>query len=63
VAFDRVLAWRLGRAAVQAATDGAWGTVVGLDGDAIGSTSIEDVAAGSHVVPESLWAIPEVTCA
>jgi 6-phosphofructokinase 1 len=61
-AFDRVLAWRLGRAAVDEAVAGGWGTVVGLDGDGVSTTPIEEVAAASRHVPEDFWRIPEVLC-
>lgn len=61
-AFDRVLAWRLGRAAVDEATQGNWGSLVGLDGDRIATSPIVEVAAGSRRVPEDLWRIAEVLC-
>ncbi len=62
VAFDRVLATRLARAAVDAAAEGRWGTLVGTHAGEIELTPIEDVAAGSRTVPETLWRIPEVLC-
>jgi 6-phosphofructokinase 1 len=61
-AFDRVLATRLGRAAVDDVIAGRWGGVVGLQGDRIGTTPISDIAAGPRRVPEDLWRIPEVLC-
>jgi len=61
-AFDRVLATRLARAAVDEAVAGRWGSVVGMHGDEVITTPIDEVAAGSRVVPESLWSIPEVVC-
>lgn len=62
VAADRVLATRLAKAAVIEAAGGRWGVVVGEQGAKIGTTTIEEVAAGSHVVPPDLWQIPEVLC-
>jgi len=61
-AFDRVLATRLARAAVDEAAAGRWGTLVGLRGTEIGTTPVAEVAAGSRLVPEVLWRIPEVLC-
>jgi ATP-dependent phosphofructokinase / diphosphate-dependent phosphofructokinase len=60
VAFDRVLATRLARAAVKLASEGRWGHMVGLQGDEISSVPIGAVATGARRVPEALWAIPEV---
>jgi 6-phosphofructokinase 1 len=60
--FDRVLATRLARAAVDGAAAGLWGSLVGLHGQDIGTTPITEVAAGSRTVPEELWKIPEVLC-
>ena len=62
VAFDRVLATRLARAAVDEAAAGRWGNLVGSHGGEISTTPIADVAAGSRTVPEELWQIPEVLC-
>jgi 6-phosphofructokinase 1 len=62
VAYDRVLATRLGAAAVAAARDGRWGVMVGARGTAIAETSLAEVAVGASVVPEDRWAIPEVRC-
>jgi 6-phosphofructokinase 1 len=63
VAFDRVLATRLARAALAAAREDAWGSLVGWRGEDIGSTPLEVVTGGTRVVPEPLWRIPEVLCA
>ncbi len=63
VAFDRVLATRLTRGALEAAADGRWGTMVGLHGEDVVPVAIAEVAAGSRLVPPSLWEIPEVLCA
>ncbi len=49
-AFDRVLATRLGAAAVQAARDGAWGSMVALRGDRIGLVTIADAVARPNLV-------------
>jgi ATP-dependent phosphofructokinase / diphosphate-dependent phosphofructokinase len=62
IAFDRVLASRLGTAAVGAAVDGRWGVMVGLRGTAIRETPLEEVAGGAATVPEDRWSIPEVRC-
>jgi 6-phosphofructokinase 1 len=62
IAYDRVLATRLGAAAVAAARDGRWGVMVGSRGPAIAETSLAEVAVGASVVPEDRWAIPEVRC-
>jgi 6-phosphofructokinase 1 len=61
-AVDRVLATRLGRVAVDEAIAGRWGSMVGTDGMGTRTTPIVEVAAGSRVVPEALWRIPEVLC-
>jgi 6-phosphofructokinase 1 len=62
VAFDRVLATRLARAAVEEAVAGRWGALVGSRAGDIATTPIAEVAAGSRTVPEELWRIPEVLC-
>jgi 6-phosphofructokinase 1 len=62
VAFDRVLATRLTRGALVAAGEGRWGTMVGLDGEEVVPVPLAEVAAGSRLVPASLWEIPEVLC-
>jgi phosphofructokinase-like protein len=62
VAFDRVLATRLARAAIDEAAAGRWGTLVGSHGGGISTTPLAEIAAGSRTVPESLWRIPEVLC-
>jgi len=51
--FDRVLATRLGLAAVDAAHDGAWGSMVALHGTEIERVALADaVAEVRHVPPE-----------
>jgi 6-phosphofructokinase 1 len=62
VAFDRVLATRLTRGALVSAGEGRWGTMVGLDGEEVVPVPLAEVAAGSRLVPASLWEIPEVLC-
>ena len=62
VAFDRVLATRLANAAIDAAFDGSWGSLVGLHGTDVRSTPIAELE-GSKTLPPALWRIPEVLCA
>jgi 6-phosphofructokinase 1 len=61
-AFDRVLATRLGIAAVDAAEAGRWGVLIGLRGPELGETPLAVVGAGANRVPEERYAIPEVLC-
>jgi len=62
VAFDRVLATRFARAAVRAAAEDRWGSMVGLRGEEIRSEALDQVASGTRRVPDDLWRIPEVLC-
>jgi phosphofructokinase-like protein len=62
VAFDRVLATRLARAAVDGAIAARWGTMAGSHGGDVVYTPLVDVGAGARTVPEELWRIPEVLC-
>jgi ATP-dependent phosphofructokinase / diphosphate-dependent phosphofructokinase len=62
LAADRVLATRLARAAVDEAAAGRWGSMVGAAGPAIAAVAMEEVCAGTRIVPEDLWRIPEVMC-
>jgi ATP-dependent phosphofructokinase / diphosphate-dependent phosphofructokinase len=62
VAFDRVLATRLARAAVDGAIAGRWGTMVGMHGADVVFTPLAEVGGGARTVPEDLWRIPEVLC-
>jgi ATP-dependent phosphofructokinase / diphosphate-dependent phosphofructokinase len=62
VAFDRVLATRLGRAAIDQAVGGEWNVLMGLRGGDIVATPLRDIR-GTHTLPEELWQIPEVLCA
>ena len=50
-AFDRVLATRLGLAAINAAHDGAWGTMTSLQGTAINLVALADAVAEVRTVP------------
>jgi 6-phosphofructokinase 1 len=50
-ALDRVLATRLGAAAVQAARDGAWGAMVALHRDRMARVPIVDAVAHPRLVP------------
>jgi 6-phosphofructokinase 1 len=62
LAFDRVLATRMARAAVDLAAEGSWGTLTGLRGGDIEPSPLADVIAGSRTVPPERWSIPEVLC-
>jgi 6-phosphofructokinase 1 len=61
-AFDRVLATRLARTAVDEALAGRWGSLVGLHGTEVGPTPVAEVQ-GTKTLPPELWRIPEVLCA
>jgi 6-phosphofructokinase 1 len=50
-AFDRLLALRFGAAAVRAAADGAFGTMVAYHPPTISRVSLERVCADPHRVP------------
>ncbi|MGI8863231.1 MAG: 6-phosphofructokinase [Solirubrobacteraceae bacterium] len=50
-AFDRVLATRLGLAAIDAAHDGAWGTMTALHSTQIALVALEDAVAEVRRVP------------
>ena len=50
-AFDRVLATRLGLAAIRGAHDGAWGTMVSLHGNKIELVALSDAVAEVRRVP------------
>jgi 6-phosphofructokinase 1 len=62
VASDRVLATRLGVAAVEEAVHGGWGSLVGVIGQEIVTTPIAEVGREPRVVPKELWEIPQVLC-
>jgi 6-phosphofructokinase 1 len=61
VAFDRVLATRLGRAAVDRAFEGGWGVMMGLHGDRIEPVPLAEIH-GPRTLPPDRWQIPEVLC-
>jgi 6-phosphofructokinase 1 len=50
-AYDRVLATRFGLKAVDAVSDGRWGTMVALRGEAIELVTLEEAVAEPHNVP------------
>jgi ATP-dependent phosphofructokinase / diphosphate-dependent phosphofructokinase len=62
VAFDRVLATRLGAAAVDQAIEGGWGNLVGIRGADIVTTPLAEVGARASVVPPERFRIPEILC-
>ena len=62
VAFDRVLASRLGMAAVDEAIAGRWGYLVGLRGGDIVTTPLAEAGARPRLVPGELQRIPEILC-
>ncbi len=62
IAYDRVLATRLGIAAAEEAARGGWGAMVGMAGQRVVRTPIAEVAAAPRIVPEELWRLPEVLC-
>jgi ATP-dependent phosphofructokinase / diphosphate-dependent phosphofructokinase len=62
VAYDRVLATRLGIAAVEEAMRGRWGAMVGMTGRRIIATPVEQVAVGPRTVPADLWNLPQILC-
>lgn len=54
-AYDRVLATRLGMAAVEAAAKGRWGTMVSLRGTDIVTVGLERALGSLKVVPEARY--------
>jgi 6-phosphofructokinase 1 len=62
VAFDRVLATRLGTAAVDEAIADRWGNLVGLYGPDIVTTPLAEVGARASLVPPERFRIPEILC-
>ncbi|MGZ4618218.1 MAG: 6-phosphofructokinase [Frankiaceae bacterium] len=55
-AFDRVLSTRFGLAAIDAAADGAWGSMVALRGTDIVRVSLSEATAELKLVPPELFA-------
>ncbi|MEX2101683.1 MAG: ATP-dependent 6-phosphofructokinase, partial [Actinomycetota bacterium] len=60
VPFDRILATRLGVAAVALATAGGWGRMAALSGGEIVDVPLADAVAERKVVPDSLIRTAEV---
>ena len=59
-AFDRVLATRLGIAAIDAADAGRWGTMPALRGEAIELVALEEATAELRTVPPEEYEAAEV---
>nr|MBA3300682.1 6-phosphofructokinase [Thermoleophilaceae bacterium] len=59
-AYDRVLATRLGVAAVDAATAGEWGQMVALRGEQMVTVPIAEAVDGLHLVGDADMAVAEV---
>ena len=62
VAFDRVLATRLGVAAVDEAMANRWGNLVGIRGAGIETTPLAEIGAHASLVPPERFRIPEILC-
>ena len=58
-AFDRVLATRCGTAAIDAATDGRWGTMTAVRGAKIELVPLRDAVASLKTVPPEDFAVAE----
>jgi 6-phosphofructokinase 1 len=58
-AFDRVLATRFGIAAVDAASEGRWGTMAALQGPHVALVPLADAVAELRTVPEDELAVAE----
>ena len=59
-AFDRILATRFGVAAIDAASEGRWGTMVALRGPNVVEVPIQDAVSSLKTVPEELYEVAEV---
>ncbi|MFP5254307.1 MAG: 6-phosphofructokinase [Acidimicrobiia bacterium] len=59
-AFDRVLATRFGVAAIEAVHDGAWGTMVALQGGRIVRVSLEEAVGSLKLVEPDLYDVARV---
>jgi len=59
-ALDRILATRFGVAAIDAASDGRWGTMVALRGTQVVEVPVSEAVASLKTVPEDLYAVAEV---
>jgi ATP-dependent phosphofructokinase / diphosphate-dependent phosphofructokinase len=55
-AFDRVLATRLGLAAIDAAHEGRWGTMPALKGTKVKLVALEEAVADLRTVPADEFA-------
>ena len=62
-AFDRILAARLGAAAVDALADGVSGVMVGLLGDEIQNVPLEEVAGQKRQLDPELYRLAGVLSA
>ena len=60
MAFDRVLATRFGVAAMDAASGGRFGAMVGLRGTTIVEVALEDALAQSKLLDPSLYETAEL---
>src|SRR5919199_1172015 len=60
VAYDRVLGTRFGVAAVDAATDGAFGMMVALRGTEIARVALDDALAAPKLIDPALYETAEV---
>jgi ATP-dependent phosphofructokinase / diphosphate-dependent phosphofructokinase len=58
-AFDRVLATRLGVAAIDAASESRWGTMPALRGQRVELVPLSDAAGGLRTVPASEYDVAE----
>jgi 6-phosphofructokinase 1 len=58
-AFDRVLATRVGIAAIDAASDGHWGTMAALRGNDVEMVPLKEAVAGLRTVPDGDFATAE----
>ena len=59
-AFDRVLATRLGVAAIDAAHEGSWGTMPALKGERIELVPLRDAVSELRTVPPEDYAVGEM---
>jgi ATP-dependent phosphofructokinase / diphosphate-dependent phosphofructokinase len=59
-ALDRILATRFGVAAVDAASEGRWGTMVALRGTDVREVPIQEAIEFLKTVPEALYEVAEV---
>jgi 6-phosphofructokinase 1 len=57
---DRIVATQMGVRAVEAAIDGAWGSMMGLQRSEVVRVPLEDATRDLKLVPESLYRVAEV---